>query len=159
MFGAQHHYQWPQMYHNFKKTSLLFQRLFFCLFSSLGTPTLWKFWNWYLLWETKQWNILWYIGISFLNFWPQANSKQEEGRWPTGRILLYTRPLPFLNIGAITPLGAAPAGFAQQCPRCDNSSSEVGLHKIPCTWGQLSTAWANCGDPIPSHISGQSRRK
>ena len=34
----------------------------------------------------------------------------------------------FLNIGAITPLGAAPAGFAQQCPRCDNSSSEVGLH-------------------------------
>ena len=47
---------------------------------------------------------------------------------------------PFLNIGAITPLGAAPAGFAQQCPRCDNSSSEVGLHKIPCTWGELSTA-------------------
>ena len=46
----------------------------------------------------------------------------------------------FLNIGAITPLGAAPAGFAQQCPRCDNSSSEVGLHKIPCTWGELSTA-------------------
>ena len=35
---------------------------------------------------------------------------------------------PFLNIGAITPLGAAPASFAQQCPRCDNSSSEVGLH-------------------------------
>ena len=34
----------------------------------------------------------------------------------------------FLNIGAITPLGAAPASFAQQCPRCDNSSSEVGLH-------------------------------
>ena len=29
----------------------------------------------------------------------------------------------FLNIGAITPLGAAPAGFAQQCPRCDNSFS------------------------------------
>ena len=23
---------------------------------------------------------------------------------------------PFLNTGAITPLGAAPAGFAQQCP-------------------------------------------
>merc|ERR1711963_164067 len=38
----------------------------------------------------------------------------------------------FLNIGAITPLGAAPAGFAQQCPRCDNSSSEVGpqVHEI-----------------------------
>ena len=34
----------------------------------------------------------------------------------------------FLNIGAITPLGVPPAGFAQQCPRCDNSSSEVGLH-------------------------------
>ena len=25
-------------------------------------------------------------------------------------------------------MGAAPAGFAQQRPRCDNSSSEVGLH-------------------------------
>ena len=30
---------------------------------------------------------------------------------------------------------------------------------IPWTWGELSTAWGNCGDPIPSHISGQSRRK
>ena len=59
-------------------------------------------------------------------------------RWETsaGAILFCA----FLNIGAITPLGAAPAGYAQQCPRCDNSSSEVGLHKIPCTWGELSTA-------------------
>ena len=72
---------------------------------------------------------------------------------------LCSHSVTFLNIWAITPLGAAPASFAQQCPRCDNSSSEVGLHKIPCTWGELSTAWANCGDPIPSHISGQSRRK
>ena len=31
----------------------------------------------------------------------------------------------FLNMGAITPLGAAPAGFAQQCPRCDNFLSPL----------------------------------
>ena len=43
-------------------------------------------------------------------------------------LTLPCRALAFLNIGAITPLGAAPAGYAQQCPRCDNSSSEVGLH-------------------------------
>ena len=30
---------------------------------------------------------------------------------------------------------------------------------ISCPWGELSTAWWNCGDPIPSHIFGQSRRK
>ena len=35
---------------------------------------------------------------------------------------------PFFNIGAITPLGAAPAGLAQQCPRSDNSSLEVIPH-------------------------------
>ena len=44
--------------------------------------------------KTKQWNILGYIGMSFLYFLPQSNSKQEEGRWPTGRILLHARPLP-----------------------------------------------------------------
>ena len=36
----------------------------------------------------------------------------------------------FLSTGAITPLGAAPAGVAQQCPRCDNNSSEVYLHNF-----------------------------
>ena len=30
---------------------------------------------------------------------------------------------------------------------------------ISCTWGELSTTWENCGDLIPSHIFGQSRRK
>ena len=32
---------------------------------------------------------------------------------------------PFLNIYTIILLGTAPAGFAQQCPMCNNSSSEV----------------------------------
>ena len=38
--------------------------------------------------------------------------------------------VPFLNIGAITPLDAAPAGVTQQSPRCDDSSSEVWLHNF-----------------------------
>ena len=38
--------------------------------------------------------------------------------------------IPFLSTRAITLLGAAPAGVAQQCPRCDNSFSEVYLHNF-----------------------------
>ena len=38
--------------------------------------------------------------------------------------------IPFLNTVAITPLGAAPAGVAQQCQRCDNSSSKVCLYNF-----------------------------
>ena len=44
----------------------------------------------------------------------------------------------FLNIGAITPLGTAPAGFAQQCPRCDNSSLNLRL----AFWMGLMGFWA-----------------
>ena len=87
----------------------------------------------------------------------------------------------FLNIGAITPLGAAPAGYAQQCPRCDNSSSEVGLHnsvtlggvvldmmklwrpydqsyfwaeppKIMLGRKPVSTTCEQCGAPMTSHV-------
>ena len=41
----------------------------------------------------------------------------------------------FLNIRAIILLGTAPAGFAQQCPRCNNGSSEVLCRLNFVTWG------------------------
>ena len=46
---------------------------------------------------------------------------------------------PFLNIGAITPLGAAPAGFAQQCPRLETRFSnglEVLHTGVPSRFAQ-----------------------
>ena len=45
----------------------------------------------------------------------------------------------FLNIGAITPLGAAPAGFAQQCPRLETRFSnglEVLHTGVPSRFAQ-----------------------
>ena len=54
---------------------------------------------------------------------------------PAQTALRPNEPISFLNTGAITPLGAAPSGFAQQCPRCENSSSKVWHYNFVTSGG------------------------